>query len=118
MNDLEIAEPLLKKALAYNGGTHSWQDVVDALIEGKMQLWVCDDSAAVTEILAYPQKKVLHVFLAGGKMSTLIGMVDKAKRWGKLQKCASMTISGRLGWSKVLSKQGWKSKMIVMEKDV
>jgi hypothetical protein len=118
MNDLEKARPLLQPALDRGGNTHKWDDIVNALVKGSMQLWVGEKSAAVTEILAYPEKKVLHVFVAGGNMNELISMIDSAKEWAKLQKCDSMTISGRRGWEKVLSKEGWKAKMIVMEKEL
>jgi hypothetical protein len=118
MSDLEKARPWIEAALEYGGGTHEWEDIVKSLCEGKMQLWVGDKSAAITEILSYPKKKVLHVFLAGGDMNELISMINDASEWGKLQKCVSMTISGRRGWERVLGKVGWKAKMIVMEKEI
>ena len=39
-----------------------------------MQIWPADDGCLVTEMLLYPKKKVLHIFLAGGKLETLTDM--------------------------------------------
>ena len=118
MTDLDRVRPWLEAALRYSGDTHEWEDVVQGLIDGRMQLWAGDKSAAVTEILVYPRKKVLHVFLAGGTMSQLIDMIDDVAQWGKTQGCTGMTLSGRNGWKRILSKLGWDAKMVVMEKEI
>ena len=53
----------IEAALEYSGGTHVYQDIVDAIGEGRMQLWLGERGCAVTEIVVFPRKKVLHVFL-------------------------------------------------------
>ena len=118
MNILEHSRPYLEAALEYSGGTHLLEDVVDMLVSGRGQLWPGKNCAAVTEIIAYPRKKVLHVFLAGGKMDQLMDMIEGVAAWGRGQGCSSMTMAGRLGWERVFGKMGWKRSMVVMERGI
>jgi hypothetical protein len=112
---LDDYRSVLEPALDYSGGTHIWSDIVDGVSSGMMQLWVNGDSAAITQILTYPQKKVLNVFLAGGDKDDLLDMLDSAKMWGAQQGCESILMSGRPGWLKVLSKHDWKPLFQTME---
>jgi len=120
---MNITEELLRckkwieAALSKGGDTHSFVDICDSVIKGTMQLWVGEKGCAVTEIVVYPNKKVLHVFLAGGKMEQITDMHDDAVKWAKEQGCVGMTISGRKGWQKVLSEKGWKPQQLVLGKE-
>lgn len=117
MNIIEQCRPWIDDALEYSGGTHTFEDVYDRILDGKLQLWPAERGCAVTEIVVYPKKKVLHVFLAGGEMDQIIDMIDSAVAWSKTQGCTSMTISGRHGWKRVLEKHGYKTVMTVLEKE-
>lgn len=117
MNIIEQCRPWIDDALEYSGGTHTFEDVYDRILDGKLQLWPAERGCAVTEIVVYPKKKVLHVFLAGGEMDQIIDMIDSAVAWSKTQGCSSMTISGRNGWKRVLEKYGYKAVMTVLEKE-
>ena len=107
----------IQSALDKGGDTHSFIDVVDGVVGGKMQLWSGKKGCAVTEIVVYPNKKVLHVFLAGGKLEQITDMHKDAVQWAKAQGCDGMTLSGRKGWLKILNKDGWKEQQIVMAKE-
>lgn len=117
MNILEHCRPWIEGALEYSGGTHTFDDVVDSIVAGRMQLWPAPRGCAVTEIVIYPRKKVLHVFLAGGDMDEIIAMIDRATEWSKGQGCSAMTVAGRHGWQRVLAKHGYKPVMTVLEKE-
>lgn len=108
----------IEAALEYSGGTHSFDDVKAAIIAGKMQLWYGPDGCAVTEIIQYPAKRVLHVFLASGTMEQILDMLDSALAWGMAQGCVSMTISGRKGWERVLAPHGFKPLLVTMERPI
>ncbi len=107
----------IEDALAYSGGTHDFGDVVAGITSGRMQFWPAERGCAVTEIVVYPQKRVLHVFLAGGEMDQIIDMIDSAVEWSKQQGCTGMTIAGRHGWQRVLAKHGYRAVMTVLEKE-
>jgi hypothetical protein len=117
MSELLRCRKWIEDALEYSGGTHTFEDVVRSVVEGRMQLWPALRGCAVTEIVVYPRKNVLHVFLAGGEMDQIVDMIDSAVDWSKGQGCSSMTIAGRNGWQRVLGKYGYKPVMTVLEKE-
>ncbi len=109
----------IEDALEYTGGTHDFDDVVSAIMDGRMQLWAAPLGCAVTEIVVYPKLRSLHIFLAGADdMAQLIDMIESAVIWGQDQGCTSMTMAGRRGWEKILKQHGWKTVMTVMERSI
>lgn len=107
----------IMSALNKGGDTHDFVDIVDGIMSGHMQLWPGEEGCAVTEIVRYPNKKVLHVFLAAGKLEQITKMHGDAIKWGRNQGCDGMTLSGRAGWKKILEKEGWKQIQIVLAKE-
>jgi hypothetical protein len=107
----------IESALKKGGGTHSFLDVVEGILSGHMQLWPGKEGCAVTEIVVYPNKRVLHVFLAAGKLEQITNMHSDAVEWGKGQGCEGMTLVGRKGWKKVLGDKGWEEQHTVLAKE-
>ena len=101
MVDILDYKDKIEAALKYGGGTHLFEDVADAVIDGRMQMWVNGETVAITEIIVYPRKKVLHVFIW---------------QWGQSICCTGMTLAGRKGWMKLMGKFGFKPTLYVMEK--
>lgn len=118
MNVIDENRKYIEDALAHSGGTHDFDSVKAAIIEGKMQLWPASKSAAVTEVVEYAKKKVIHVFLAGGDLDEIAAGINSVAAWGKAMGCDSMTISGRRGWERVLDTHGFKPVAVVMERDL
>jgi hypothetical protein len=108
IDELARCRPWIEAALEYSGGTHSFDDVAEALASGKMQLWPAPKGCIVTEIVVYPRKKVLNVFLGAGELDQLMDMHKDVIAWSKAQGCVAVTITGRHGWKKPLTKHGWK----------
>jgi hypothetical protein len=115
--DIRDYQKQIEAALKYSGGTHLFEDVVAAVHEGKMQMWANGETVAITEIICYPRKKVLHVFIGSGKRKELFEMIESAWEWGKMNGCSSMTLAGRKGWTKLMGKFGFKPTLYVMEKN-
>lgn len=118
MNVIEANRHHIEAALEYGGATHTFDDVRDGILSGRMQIWPAPRGVAVTEIVLYPQKKVLHVFLYGGELDQALEMIDSAAAWAKTQGCDNMTLSGRLGWQRVLGKHGFKPLLVTMEREI
>ena len=108
ISDIDRCQPWIEAALEYSGGTHSLSDVINGITSGKMQLWPSPKGCIVTEIVVYPRKKMLNVFLGGGEMEQLLDMHKDVIAWSKAQGCEAITITGRFGWKKPLTKHGWK----------
>jgi hypothetical protein len=115
--DLMRCREWIQSALDKGLNTHSFVDVVDGVMSGHMQLWSGENGCAVTELVVYPNKKVLHVFLAGGKLEQITDMHADAVKWAKAQGCEGMTIVGRKGWKKVLGNEGWEEQHTVLGKE-
>ena len=116
VEELVRCRPWIEAALEYSGGTHDFDDVVQSIIAGKMQLWPAPRGCAVTEIIKFPRKRVLHVFLAGGDLDQIVAMIDSAAAWGAGQGCSGLTLSGRVGWQRALAKHGFRPVMVTLEK--
>lgn len=108
----------IEAALKHGGGTHTFEDVVQMLYEGRAQAWVNGDSIAITEIVYFPRKRALHCFLAGGNMREIIEMMPSAAQFGADHGCTDFTIAGRRGWQRVLRRYGWSPRMMVMGWDI
>lgn len=117
-NELERCRPWIEAALEYCGGTHAWEDVVNGIMSSKMQLWPAERGCMVTEIVIYPRKKVLNIFLAGGELDQLLDMNDDVGIWAKSHGCEAATMSGRLGWKKPLIPEGWKLLYANFQKEI
>lgn len=116
VNIIEANRAHIEAALAYGGGTHTFDDVRDGILSGRMQIWPAPRGCAVTEIVQYPRKRVIHCFLAGGELDQIIDMIDSAIEWGKAQGCESLTLSGRKGWERALQSHGFKPILVTLER--
>jgi len=108
----------IESALAYSGGTHEYKDIVDGVLSGHMQLWTGESGCAVTEIMVYPKRKILHVFLAAGDMEQILDFEESAIEFGKMNGCDGMSIAGRPGWQKILKKRGWNVAFVNLAKEI
>ena len=106
----------LEAALYYSNGTHTIDDVLETVQRGDAQFWHYPDAAVVTEIMDYPQKRVLRYWLAGGNLNTLLKVEPSIRHWSQLWGCVGIEIIGRKGWHRVL--KGFKQTGIILAKDM
>ena len=117
-DELHRCREWIEAALEHSGGTHNFEDIVDGVKAGTFQFWPADDACAITEIVTFPRKKVLHIFLAGGNKDTIVAMDDSAAYFAQLNGCTGMTIAGRRGWKRVLSEKGYDEAFTVLGKSL
>lgn len=118
LSELERCRHWIEAALLYTGGTHQWEDIVEGIKASRMQLWPSERGCIVTEIVVYPRKKVLNIFLAGGELDQILDMNDDVRDWAKSHGCEAGIISGRIGWKKPLLKDGWKLMYANFQKEI
>ena len=106
----------LEAALYYSNGTHTIDDVLETVQRGDAQFWHYPDAAVVTEIMDYPQKRVLRYWLAGGNLKTLLKVEPSIRHWSQLWGCVGIEIIGRKEWHRVL--KGFKQTGIILAKDM
>jgi hypothetical protein len=107
----------IEAALSYADATHTYEDVAEMVAAGRAQFWPGPDSVIISEIVEYPQKKVLNFFIAGGHLAELERMAPKILEWGKLKGCSKATMVGRKGWQRsFLASTRWTaSELVIME---
>lgn len=108
----------IARALKHGGGTHSLQDVLDGLLEGKYQLFENDDGVCVTEIMEAPKGRYLHCWIVAGRLPEVMQLQDAVERHALTNSCRFMSTSGRFGWQTVLPHYGWKPSQIVFTKEL
>lgn len=116
--DLERCKPWIEAALVYCNGTHEWDDIVAGIASSKMQLWAAPRGCIVTEIVVYPRKKVINIFLAGGELDQIMDMEHDIGQWAKSHGCTGGMMTGRLGWKKPLMENGWKLQHVSFHKEI
>ena len=94
------------------------QDIALGIKEARMQLWPSPRGCIVTEIVVYPRKKVLNVFLGGGELDQLLDMHSDVTDWAKSYGCEALTITGRFGWKKPLKAHGWEPLHASFQKEI
>ena len=110
-------EPLIKKAL---DDTYTARDILDGLVKNSFQLFISwedkVESAVITEVIQYPQKKVCRYFLAGGSNinNWLEPIQQEIEKFAKYNQCDAIEIAGRKGWLRKL--KGYKQKIYLMSK--
>jgi len=99
--------PFLEPALEYGGNTHDYVHIVNGILNGTLQLWPTENSAIVTEVHTYPNKKFLHIFLAGGDLEEIKGLHSSVVHFAKATGCTGLSLNGRPGWIKALADLGF-----------
>jgi len=107
----------IEAALKYGGDTHSFEDVVEMIEANDAQLWTGPDSVMVTQVVVYPRRKILMVWVAGGHLAELEAMAPAVEAWAKSEGCTGAMMLGRPGWERTfLARTGWKRTAVLMEK--
>lgn len=112
----EELEKRLAKALDIGGNTHTPVDLADAVREGRMQAWQNGQSVVITEVLGFPQRKILNVFLAVGTLEDVMPIQPQLEAFGREHGCFCIKMQGRKGWSKVLPNYGWQQSSVTFER--
>jgi len=109
---------LLDSALEFSGGTHLFEDIVDAVADGRMHFWPAEKSCVVTEVICYPRARAIHIFLAAGDLAQIKDMDETFAQFGRALDAKYITLSGRKGWTKVLDDIGYKISHVSMFKEI
>lgn len=116
MDDWTRLRPLIEKALPYNGGTHTIEDIEAGLAAGRFHFWGAEKSAVVTEFVEYPQLRALNVFLIGGELNEVRAMAPQIEQYAREHGCKRIQGAGRPGWERALP--GFRRLLVVGVKEI
>jgi len=116
--EVSIHRERIEEALAFSGGTHTYEDIVRGIEDHRYQLWPGRNAVVITEMQVFPQKKVIHCFLAAGDLREIHSIRTWAERWARKEGCDSVTVTGRPGWERVLATDGYVKTAVMLEKEL
>lgn len=97
------AEPQLARVMGILG-ERTTHDVLVQLVTGNATLWRVGGAWCVTEVVAYPRKRVALASHMGGELGDAHIAHDALpvwKEWARAHGCTELRIAGRPGWKKV-----------------
>lgn len=110
-----LAKNLIRDALEYADNKFALEDIFFHLRHMDMQLWLVIDEldaikgAIVTQIIQYPNKKVLLIMLISGvKFDDWSHFLSDFIAFAKDHNCQSLEGYGRAGWEKKIKHLGFK----------
>lgn len=106
------------KAIERCDGTHTEDDVLAMLLQGRLKLLREGRSGVVVEVVEYPRLKALHCFLGAGNMDEILRIEERLPALARSLGCSRVTLCGRHGWAKVLPNRGWEAVTTFMQKEV
>lgn len=116
--ELRLYKPRIVEALSYAGHTHTFDDVVVGVFQGRYKYIANPASFFITEVLDFPRQKHYHVFLAGGSLEDILANEYKLDADARDAGCSKITMAGRAGWRKALDQAKWQTAFTVMGRDV
>ena len=115
--------PMLGKVTQHAEGESEPDDYLEDLTHGHQQLWIATEDnviilVMITQIITYPQKKVLRVISIAGDnfVEAHRHFNDMVESFAIQFGCSSMELWGRKGWKKMLP--DCKYSYIVFTKDL
>ena len=115
--------PMLHRIQEHSEGELETDDFLDHLMMGGMQLWISTEDkkiimSAVTQIIEYPQKKILRVIAIAGENFKEVhdNCINMVESFAIKNQCSALELWGRKGWKKMLP--DWDSNYIVYTKDL
>ena len=119
IKEYKRCEQYLEAALEYAHGAYDIETIFEGLMDGSLELWPSENAGAVTQIVEYPRKKILHIFLAGGDIEELKVLYTHVELYARQIGCQAITLTGRPGWAKsFLTEIDFKVKEVQMYKEL
>jgi hypothetical protein len=117
-HDLAQWKPQAERALAAGGGVMSFEQLADAVDEGRMFMFGNEDGFAVIEPQTWASGLHLHIIVGGGSQAGLESLENVVRIWGRMIGAKKMTCLCRKGFARRVLKQGWKQPQIYLEKEI
>lgn len=114
----QVAAPMLQAALDRGQGEYHLEDIKEGVLLGDLQLWLGEGYAAITEVLNYPQRRIVLVHLAGGELAPLVEADGELVKFAKAMGATGIEIIGRKGWVKALRDHGYRESAVHLFKEV
>jgi hypothetical protein len=102
MTEWERCNNWLQAALDVAGNLATLEQVKALVDEGKARFWPGKECAFVTEIVQYPNKRALNLWLAGGNLQEILSFEPLLREYARDRNCDIICIQGRPGWRRAI----------------
>jgi len=122
----EEVSPMLAPAVERSHGRWTMEFLLDALRSGQQQLWIVFEGeqpikgVATTEILVYPNRKMLGIqYLVGKDLDTWgFSFLEIIEDFAKAAGCSGIEGTARKGFWKWMKEYDYKDAYTVYEKEI
>lgn len=108
----------LGEALREAGDCYSLNDILDGISAGHFQSFAVGDSWAVTQILDFPRRRVLEIFMAVGWLGDMFELEERVEQFARQEGCTLIRAYGRKGWNRFAKSRGWDNSHTVFTKEI
>jgi hypothetical protein len=118
MNITEEMQRKLDRALQEAHECFTVQDILTNIRDGSMQSFAVGDTWAVTQIIDFPRRRVLDVFMLVGNMEDFDGIHEKVENFAREIGATAIRAFGREGFGSFADANGWKSTQRIYYKEL
>lgn len=108
----------IEAALEHTGGTHTIDDVREAIEARQAFVLAGKRSALVCEVQTFPRLQSFHVWLAGGDLAELRSSQPQLEDYARRLGCSRISIAGRRGWVRAIEDLGYREKYTTIVKEI
>ena len=98
---------LLRRALRAGGDTHTVDDLFSEIASGHKQSFAYGSTWAITQVLDFPRKRVLELFMVVGKGDELSLLEGEIIKYAESIGADFIKTQGRVGWRRRAKEMGW-----------
>ena len=92
---------------------YNLSDIKEKIHQGMFHIWGGKNSVMITEIVEFPQVKVLNLLFCGGDYKELEAMMPSFEQFAKHFGCKRIYGGGRKGWLRKIKHLGFEQEYMV-----
>ena len=92
---------------------YALEDLENGIENGQFQLWPASESIMITEVVTYPQKRIMNLLFCGGDVEELLAMLPEFERFATYFGCSRLYGGGRKGWQRFLKRHGFVEEHMI-----
>lgn len=88
----------LDSLLEEQGGLYLYEDIVQHILDGRMQSFATENTWLVTQVHTFPRRTVIDIVFAVGTMEDFSELEVKLEEFRKNIGASAVSLTGRKGW--------------------
>lgn len=97
-----------ERALRMSGDLYTFDDIMDNILDGRMQSFVQGDTWIITQVNEFPRRKVVNILLVVGHIGDAIQALQQIHEFAqRIDATMIMAALARDGWE-AYKQPGWK----------